>query len=89
MQYYVEMDKVDSMPELNKFYFDNEVVCSGLRGLSGYTFTATYNGSEYQFIDGKVSNWSGPAEVTVSGGRRGKFFSKKVRVRQPCVVDEK
>ena len=27
--------------------------------------------------------------VTVSGGRRGNFFSKKVRVRQPCVVDEK
>ena len=28
-------------------------------------------------------------QVTVSGGRCGTFFSKKVRVRQPCVVDEK
>ena len=28
-------------------------------------------------------------QTTVSGGRRGIFFFKKVRVRQPCVVDEK
>ena len=67
MQYYVEMDKVDSMPELNKFYFNNEVVCHGYRSMSGFTYKATYNGSEYHFIDGRVSNWSGPGEDPVFG----------------------
>ena len=67
MQYYVEMDKVDSMPELNKFYFNNEVVCHGYRSMCFFTYNATYNGSEYHFIDGKVSNWSGPPEDPVFG----------------------